>query len=245
MGYLGRDVEVTFLEGDLCLVTACDSCGAIGDKELDVVKVPPLITGQMTSRVVLAEILSVGAEPRLLTAAICNEPDPTAEGVLTGIRQELKKLSMSHLPITISTEKNIPTRQTAIGITAIGICRREKLRIGLSQPGDVVYCLGIPKVGHEFKGVDDPEILQLNHIQLLSEWEGIHDIIPVGSRGIKGEASTLAEAVGCSFVPSTPSTLDLDKSAGPSTCLLFTCPPSIEPSVMPSIPYRRVGVIAK
>jgi len=245
MGYRGRDVEVTFLDGDLCLVTACDSCGAIGAKELDVVKVPPHITGRMTSRVVLAEILSVGAEPRLLTAAICNEPNPTAEGILAGIRLELKKLNMSHLPITVSTEKNIPTRQTAIGITAIGICRREKLRIGLSQPGDVVYCLGIPKVGHEFKGVDDPEILQLDHIQLLSECEGIHDIIPVGSRGIKGEASTLAEAVECRFIPSTASALDLDKSAGPSTCLLFSCPPSIQPPLIPSIPCRRVGIITK
>ncbi|WP_300463587.1 hypothetical protein [Desulfobacula sp.] len=35
MGYKGRDVEVCLLENDLCLIVACDSCGAVGEKDLD------------------------------------------------------------------------------------------------------------------------------------------------------------------------------------------------------------------
>ena len=227
VGYKGRDVEVAFLDEGRCLVAACDSCGAIGDKELDVVKVPSYVTGRFTARVALLEVLAAAAVPQFLTAAISNEASPTGEGILAGVADELKSVEIPSLPMVVSTEKNMPTRQTALGISVVGVCREGDLRIATSQPGDNVYCLGLPKVGPEVKTPDDPEIVQGKHVIGLLAFREIHDVVPVGSQGIRREAEMLAANVDCEFMPhSSVSTKDVDwdKSAGPSTCLIFTSP---------------------
>ena len=45
-----RDVEVISLGGDQCMVVACDSCGAVGFKDLDVIQMPPSVVGRYTAR---------------------------------------------------------------------------------------------------------------------------------------------------------------------------------------------------
>jgi hypothetical protein len=228
MGFRGRDVEVVGLNEKQCVVTACDSCGAIGLKELDVVKVPPYITGRLTSRVALLEVMSTGAVPRVLTAAISNEPSPTGEGILEGVYDELKVMGLQGIPVAISTEKNMRTSQTSVGITAVGICEIEKLRIGVSRPGDLLYCIGVPKVGNEINGADDPEILQGEHIVGLINNKGIHDVIPIGSGGVEKEIETLCSAIKCRISLESKVEINLIKSAGPSTCAIFTCLPDAE-----------------
>ena len=104
----------------------------------------------------------------------------------------------------------------------IGVAEKIRLRIGTSQSGDDVYCLGLPKVGPEISNPEDPEIVQVNHIRVLLESLGIHDIIPVGSRGIRTEAQLLAFNSNSRLIVDPTCRLDLDKSAGPSTCVLFT-----------------------
>jgi Selenophosphate synthetase-related proteins len=221
MGYLGRDVEVVTISPQQLLVASCDSCGAIGMKELDDYKISWSITGRFTTRVALLEVLATGAVPKMMTAAISNEPYPTGEGILDGVRGELLSAGLT-LPMAISTEKNMNTQQTGLGISVIGVADKDQLRIGTSQSGDDVYCLGLPKVGPEVTSPEDPEIVQVNHIQVLFGIQNVHDIVPVGSRGILTEAQLLASTSNSRLILNSSCELNLNKSAGPSTCVLCT-----------------------
>ena len=242
MGYRGRDVEVTFSNG-VGLVVACDSCGAIGEKELDVVKVPARLTGRFATRVALLEVLATGAEPQIVAAAICNEPEPTGSELLEGVKDELKSAGLGTLPIAISCEKNMSTRQTGLGITVVGVVNGAALHITSTRDGDSLYCLGLPLVGTEVQDADDPEIVQASDVRRLLENPAVHDIIPVGSQGILGEIGLLTKAMGMSFVAGVQklagagpvgndkpaNSLDTHKSGGPATCLIFTAGPEFAP----------------
>ncbi len=249
LGYLGRDVEVASINHTQYLVASCDSCGAIGMKELDVYKVPWFFTGKLTTRVALLEVLSTGAVPQMLTVAISNEPYPTGDELLKGVTDELECAGLRTLPMAISTEKNMTTKQTALGISVIGVADKNKLRIGSTQQGDEIYCLGSPKVGSELNNPEDPEIVQVKAIQILLEISTIHDIIPVGSRGIRLEADQLASTVNSRLRVDLTCTLDLDKSAGPSTCLIFSSLTSqnldLVLSSFPNLPLTRIGTLYK
>lgn len=247
MGYLGRDVEVVSINNAQYLVASCDSCGAIGMKELDAYKISWFITGKLTTRVALLEVTSTGAVPQMLTVAISNEPYPTGDELLRGVNDELESAGLETLPMAISTEKNMPTQQTGLGISVIGVADKNKLRIGTAQQGDDVYCLGFPKVGPELNNPEDPEIVQVKAIQILLEITSIHDIIPVGSRGIRSEADQIASTVNRRFKVDPTCTLDLDKSAGPSSCLIFSSAGSSSGvlnqafSSFPKLPLTRIG----
>ena len=246
LGYLGRDVEVAFINSEQYLVAACDSCGAIGMKELDELKIPWSITGRFTARVVLLEVLSTGAVPKMMTVAISNEPYPTGDEILKGVKEELASAELT-LPLAISTEKNMTTQQTGLGISAIGVAEKNQLRIGSSLPGDVIYCLGLPKVGPEVSNPEDSEIVQIKHIRVLLANGAIHDIIPVGSKGIRKEAQQLANTINSRLIVEPTCILDLDKSAGPSTCLIFSSlsPLSVEftSSIFNQLPLTKIGTI--
>ncbi|HWQ41669.1 MAG TPA: alpha-ribazole kinase [Desulfosporosinus sp.] len=246
MGYLGRDVEVAFINSEQYLVAACDSCGAIGMKALDEIKILWSITGRFTARVVLLEVLSTGAVPKMMTVSISNELYPTGDEILKGVKEELASAKLT-LPMAISTEKNMTTQQTGLGISAIGVAEKSQLRIGTSLPGDDIYCLGLPKVGPEVRNPEDLEIVQIKHIRLLLANGGIHDIIPVGSKGIREEAQQLAKTVNSRLSVESTCLLDLDKSAGPSTCLIFSSlsPLSVDftTPVFDQLPLTRIGTI--
>ena len=252
MGYLGRDVEVVSINQTQCLVASCDSCGAIGMKELDVLKIPWSITGRLTTRVALLEVLSTGAIPQLMTVAVSNEPHPAGTELVEGVKAELESAGWT-LPMAISTEKNMTTKQTGLGVSVIGIAEKNLLRIGMVQPEDDVYCLGLPKVGAELNNPEDPEIVQVNSIRVLLGILGIHDIIPVGSRGIRLEANQLAATINSCLRIEPTCTINLDKSAGPSTCLIFSSaelPSSFEVlkqsfARFPHLPLTRIGKLHK
>jgi hypothetical protein len=80
-----RDHTLIELEKGSTLVIACDSCGGIGLKEGDVLKVPPEVTGRYAARVVLLEVLCAGAEVVCLANAVCNEMKPTGHSDRTGV----------------------------------------------------------------------------------------------------------------------------------------------------------------
>lgn len=217
-----RDVSFIKLKDETFLAISCDSSGAIGSKKNDIIKVPPYVVGRCATRVAMMELLAVGATPRALTAAICSEPEPTGEGMLSGVYDELEYIDRM-LPITISTEKNIPTSQTGLGITAIGIVEKSQIRINKTQTGDKLYCIGIPKVGNEVS-LDDPEIADITTVKKLCKIPYLHDIIPVGSKGIKGEVDMLTSFLGLSITWIDDIKLDISKTAGPVTCVLATSP---------------------
>lgn len=245
MGYLGRDVEVVSINSAQYLVASCDSCGAIGMKELDECKISWFITGKLTTRVALLEVISTGAIPQMLTVSISNEPHPTGEELLRGVNDELEFFELNNLPMAISTEKNMTTKQTGLGISVIGVAEKNKLRIGRSQLGDEIYCLGIPKVGAELHNPEDSEIVQMKAIQVLLGISSIHDIIPVGSRGIRLEADQLASTVNRRLLVDPTCLLNLDKSAGPSTCIIISSSSSrvLDQlfSSFPNMPLTRIG----
>ncbi|AOT70949.1 AIR synthase related protein [Geosporobacter ferrireducens] len=213
-----RDISLVALQGDQMLVIACDSCGAVGSKAGDQVKVPPHIVGKYTTRVAVMEVMATGAKPVAVTANICNEPSPTGEEIMEGIRQELEEWDLK-LPITISTEKNMPTAMTALGITLIGTVAKSQLMIGKISPGDLVYSLGLPKIGDDV-AADQGEIADARVMKKLLQLEGVKEIIPVGSSGIKGEVNKLAEAYQLRFDVLNDERLDMEKSAGPCTVVL-------------------------
>lgn len=240
LGYKGRDVEVVPLSQEDYLVVACDSCGGIGSKALDVIKVSWYITGRFTTRVALAEVMSTGAWPKAITIAVSNELTPTGEGILEGVKDELVSNGFE-IPMAISTEKNMKTQQTGLGVSVVGVADRKQLRIGTSQRGDGVYCLGCPKVGPEVSDPEDPEIIQVSHIQDLLCIEGVHDILPVGSRGVRIEAEQLAASVNTELILEDTSTIDLAKSAGPSTCLIFTAASECVIDGFGALPLNKIG----
>jgi selenophosphate synthetase-related protein len=223
MGYKGRDVEITFIDENNIMIIACDSCGAVGEKEFDVVNVPPYLVGRLTARVSLMEIISTGAVPKMLSTTISCEPSPTGEKILKGIRDELSTFNIKNVPMVISTEKNFETKQTGLGITVVGLVNKNSFHIASSTPGDAVYCLGIPKVGNEISGAYDTDIVQASQLIKLINTDGIHDILPIGSMGIMGEVISMAGKVNCKFELYNNLSIDIKKSAGPSTCLVFTC----------------------
>ena len=243
MGYQGRDVEIVSINPEQYLVVACDSCGAIGLKELDQVKVAPTIVGRLTMRGALLEIITTGSQPQLATIAISNELDPTGTEILTGVHHELAAFDLDSLPLAISSEKNMHTQQTGLGVSVVGLCAKTALRIATTRPGDIVYCLGIPKMGSEVHSPDDPQIVQSHHLQKLLLQNAIHDIVPVGSQGIRSEAVCLASSIAGRLILNPSPGIDLAKSAGPSTCLIFSTAVPFADTFLDSIPCHQIGKI--
>ena len=64
------------------------------------------------------------------------------------------------------------------------------------------------------KIVDTPDVIRLRKSSL------VHELIPVGSKGILYEANVMAKDSKLSFEASVPPLTSLDKSAGPATVLL-------------------------
>ena len=215
-----RDLTLVPLSHDELLVIACDSLGGIGPKPHDRLKVPAEIVGQYAVRGPLMEVLAAGAKPVAVINTLGVEMMPTGAAIVQGIRKELV---LSRLPadtlVTGSTEENVKTCQTALGITVVGKVSRSELRLGKSFARDIIACVGKPLVGEEVL-LGTPADTRLLFELLALPW--LHEILPVGSKGLRHEADALAAGAGLKLILSLDLKLDLEKSAGPSTCLLVT-----------------------
>ncbi|NLP37358.1 MAG: hypothetical protein GX357_06875 [Firmicutes bacterium] len=213
-----RDLTLIELESENIIVIACDSLGAIGPKEADVVATDGKVVGRCTVRVPLLEVMAAGAVPLAIVNALSVEMDPTGKEILQGIREELAISGLKDVNITGSTEENMQTVQTGVGITVVGQAKASTLRLGKARPGDTVYCIGQPKVGTEVLSGAVPDVPLLKKL-LTRDW--IHEILPVGSKGVLYEAEQLAATAGCTFHLAADAGLDVHKSAGPATSLLI------------------------
>ena len=233
-----RDLLIVPLDGDDCLVLACDAAGGVGPKSGDSVLCSADIVGRFTARVALMEVLAAGAAPVALVCTACVEPDPTGAGLLAGAMAEARFAGLSPEAITGSSEKNLPTHQTGLGVTAIGRASRSRLRPGRARPGDLVVAIGRPKVGSNVRW-DDPEIADLPLIRQLADSDGVHDILPVGSRGIAAELADLATSASLQIAPLPAPGWDLSASGGPSTCVLAALSSEAMPDLAPALlqPY--------
>ena len=217
-----RDTLIFKLPNDGALIIGCDSAGGIGPKRLDKIKVDAFTLGKFTARAALMDVLSVGAHPTCIVDTLAVEPEPTGNEILRGIRAEAAKAGLDpKLAVTGSTEKNIKVDQTGIGVTVIGTCPYKHLKIGSSKANDIVAALGVPSVGEEVLPAEKTgQIADTTDVIMLRNVNFIHELIPVGSTGIKRETQTLAEGSGLRAIMLNQQGVDVEKSAGPATVVL-------------------------
>ena len=223
-GGLARDISVIEITENNLVVIACDSAGGIGSKDNDLVKVPGQLVGSLTTRVALIEILSIGAEPISIVNTLSVEYEPTGKAILEGIKQEVARIDLDQeIIINGSTEENIETSQTGIGITVVGRVDKDNIRMANAQVNDLVVAIGLPMVGNEVV-INQEVIADLHDVEQLLQFEEVHEIIPVGSKGVVYEANLLARLSGLEL-DIIETELDLYKSAGPATTLIAAIPP--------------------
>lgn len=215
-----RDLTIIEISNEQSIVIACDSCGGIGFKEGDSLKVSPFFTGRLTARVALFEVLCSGARVITLADAVCNEMNPTGNEIIKGIKAELKCAEISNIVLTGSTEENIPTISTALGITVVGIALNKELKINKVKSGAIIISIGIPRVGHEVNFQSDNENVSYDLIRKLLNEKNVLELVPVGSKGILYEAKALSESNGFAFKQNDNILIDVKKSAGPSTVII-------------------------
>lgn len=221
-----RDILLFEFPNNQILVVACDSSGGIGPKSLDKLKVSGYILGKFTARAALMEVISAGATPLCIVDALGVEPCPLGAEILAGIREEAALAGLDpDQAVTGSTEKNIIVEQTGIGVTVIGTCQKEQLKIGTSQPDDIVAAIGLPSVGAQVLPAEsEGKIAETTDLITLQNLAFIHEIIPVGSTGVLHELQTIAQGAKLSYILTEQTGVDIHKSAGPSTVLLVTLP---------------------
>lgn len=244
-----RDLSLIELPGDMVMVTSCDSLGAIGAKELDVIKVPGYFVGRAITRVALMEIMATGAEFVALYNMLSVEMDPSGREIIRGISDELTKANIDPvLALNGSTEENIVTCQTGVGVVALGLVSKKELLLGKGTKGDLVIAFGLPKVGEEVSegGPNDPEVAQPSLIKKLICNGGVKELLPVGSKGILYECDQLAQTVNLVFSLDKDITVDINKSAGPATCLLAVVSANLYETVKSrdwQVPWQIVGCL--
>ena len=213
-----RDLTIVDITKDKRMVIACDSAGGIGNKKNDLVKVSPELIGFYTTQGPLMELLSVGAKPVCIIDNLGVEMDDTGKNLLKGIRKALEPLELDEdLMITGSTEENIPVSQTFVGITIVGLIEKSKWRTKEAKRGDILVSVGVPLVGNElvnYKG----ETFNTRILLDLVHRPYVKDIVPVGSKGIEYEIGVLANTNNLKYELYEDISIDIKKSAGPSTC---------------------------
>lgn len=216
-----RDLLLLRVSRDRLLTVSCDAAGGIGSKPHDKVRAHPRLLGKMTARVALMELLAIGASPIAITGTLSVEPKPTGDQVVKGMLAEVRYARLRNVQILASSEKNVKVGQTGIGVTAIGFVSTSNLKMGLCRSGDEVVAVGEPHVGQEvLRGEASRKIADTLDIIKIREKSFVHEIIPVGSRGILKEARTLAKDSDLSIRLLKSQRVDLKKSAGPATVLV-------------------------
>ncbi|WP_425059349.1 hypothetical protein SCACP_40330 [Sporomusa carbonis] len=237
-----RDLTLISVDDRKTMVIACDSCGSIGNKEGDALKVPPFITGKFTARVALFEVMGTGAQVVCLTNTVCNEMEPTGREIIKGIEEELRSAGLDNVVLTGSTEENFPTIATGIGITVMGLADNAALKINNVKQEALVVAIGMPKVGYEVLTCRPGDIADYRTIKLLLATDGVREIVPVGSKGIGYEAQQLAQSNQLDLIINENTKLDLKKSAGPCTVIIA----AVEKDIMKKISnISNVEIIGK
>lgn len=216
-----RDISIVDIGGGRSLVIACDVSGGIGPKSEDKIKVDGETIGLYTTRVALMEVIAVGAEPVSIINTLSVEYDPTGKEIIKGIEKALKESQLNKKIINGSTEDNIKTSQTGVGITVTAIIENESLQINSTKKGNVLASIGLPLVGKEV--LDRPDMrADIFDLHNLLEKKYVNEIMAVGSKGIKYEAELMAEMSDLKVNYNQGLKLNIEKSAGPATVILVS-----------------------
>ncbi len=219
-----RDVTLIPLVGDVKLVIACDSNASIGEKKNDYYKNAYEEVAVSAMKVPLMEVLATGAVPVVVVDNLCMEMEGAGKRIISIMRHQLEEAGLSNVQLTGSTEDNMPTTQSGFGVTAIGLLKMRDCRIGSTRSGDCVVCVGVPRSGikNERYSEYDRDTAKISTVRRLAALPYVHEILPVGSKGVRYEAGQLAETAGLSFTPEERPEIDMETSAGSSTAVLCT-----------------------
>lgn len=211
------------------LVISSDNSGAIGMKEKDLVQVSYEVVGYYSFRVAVMECLAAGGKP--MTVVLHNFSGDEAWIPLSrGIRKGMDEIGLD-LSITGSTESNMSLLQSATGLIVIG--KREK-EFGLKRTHQrKIGLIGRPLVGEEVME-QQQWVAPLSLYKWCSELEGVN-VFPVGSKGIDYEWQQM-NPKGEALSAHISSRVDVEKSAGPSTCFLIAFPEELE-----TVIFQRFG----
>lgn len=239
-----RDLTVIPLNGNEQLVIACDSSAGIGNKPADSVRADPAVTAAFCLRVPLIELLAIGAEPIAVIDLIGNEYEETGRQMLAGVKNELTKAGFSDIPLNGSTEENVATAMSTIGITVIGKAKTGQLKFGCLKTGDKLFYLGQPYVGTEVIANLDT-IFGYSLLRELQAEEGLKELLPVGSKGILYEASVLADSSNLilDYELSESQGAVLNQSAGPATVLIVAVAPSYSNVIAEKYQLTYIGAV--
>lgn len=218
-----RDITILPITPDLYMAISCDVSASIGEKPDDVLCVSTKMTGAYCARVALMELLALGAKPQALIHTVGNEFNPTGKLSLEGIREELSRAGYNHIEINGSSEENMDTSMTAIGVTLLGSIRKDsfKVRCQAVEKGDSLYVVGSPLVGRAV--IERPrDIVPYEAVSAMVHSSCVRDVLPVGSRGISGEMDTLlmGTSLRCHYLPEWEHSAMLTQSGGPATSVL-------------------------
>lgn len=215
-----RDISLIDIDENRYLGVSCDSCGGIGEKEHDMVKAPTVIVGEQTAKVVLAELLSMGFEPLILSDGLAVEMNDTGKKIIEGFTNTVNLLKHSKVHLTGSTEENMITVQTSIGTTGIGIVSKNKLKYKKTSAGDLCAAIGLPLVGYDVLKNPD-KIMSIEDFEKISMLDYVNEIIPVGSKGADYEINELCSCNNLNIKYMNDIKYDLYHSGGPScSCIL-------------------------
>ena len=226
--------DLLIVDGSPPLVIACDSVGGIGPRPADLVRVPADVVAHFAARVPLLEVLCSGARPVALINTLCHDMAEATVFIDT-FRAVASEVGIRPEAVTGSTEENVPSPATGVGVTVIGTLKGDLLTGG-GRPGDVVICVGWPRSApHDEVFIGHPDIVPLSTVQALVATGAVHDALPVGSRGIGYEAGQLAGSAGCGLAW-LAHPLPLDASGGPASCVLLACDPASVADLRNAVP---------
>lgn len=240
-----RDLTILDLDDARVLVVACDSVGSIGPKPADRYPASARTVAHFAARVPLVEVLAAGARPEVVVDTLSVELDPTGAEMIAEFRAIAAELGLGPERVTGSTEDNVPSEATGVGVTVIATARRDELRPGGARSGDRVLCVGTPTSAPEDEiAIGDPRMVSLPLLARLLEQPGVGDALPVGSRGVGYELGVLAATNGLAFAEHDHD-LDLARSGGPASCVLLTVRPEevarVRALAAGAVPIRELG----
>ncbi|QVK19333.1 ATP-binding protein [Mycoplasmatota bacterium] len=189
------------------LIVTVDNAGSIGEKKDDQVKVSCELLSYYTVRNAVMENMSQNTTLKALVFTnFCG--DENHHKLVSGINKVLEELEIN-IPYISSTETNFTMNQSAFSVTVIG----EKL--DKERPRYNNYAVvGYPLIGNEL--IDNPhQVITLKEFKQLVNNSNISKVVCIGSKGIYEKGKRIFDK---SF---TSDTIDLYKSAGPSTSVLI------------------------
>ena len=211
-----RDLSVVSLDEEKYLVIATDSCGSIGEKENDAVKLDIATVVENTARVAILEVMSVNATIVNLIDSLTFERQNYGERVIERMYGLLDELGLDKTALNGTTEDIWPTKESGVVVTVIGIVPCDEIRMNKLCGNESIYLFGQPLVGEGVKDVS--KMAKLSVAQKVSQDISVTEMLPIGSRGILKEAIELVEEYGyqCHLIEDPM----FELPGGPATCFL-------------------------